>query len=62
MQTRKEVEDMHAAITRTRATSALIAFLASIALAISFVPTLGAGQDSRPERTTMPSGVCPPNC
>jgi len=53
---------MHAAITRTRATSALIAFLASIALAISFAPTLGAGQDSWPERTTMPSGVCPPNC
>jgi hypothetical protein len=53
---------MHAAITRTRATSVLIAFLASIALTISFAPTLGAGQGSRPERTTMPSGVCPPNC
>ena len=62
MQTRKEVEDMHAAITRTRAMSALIAFLASIALTTSFAATLGAGQDSRPERTTVPSGICPPNC
>ncbi len=62
MQTRKEVDNMHAALIRTRAASALIAFLAAIALATSFAPTLGAGQDSRPERTTMPSGICPPNC
>lgn len=52
---------MHAANIRTRATSAFIAFLASIAFATSVAPILGS-DDSRPEPAIMPGSTCPPLC
>jgi hypothetical protein len=60
MQTRKEVKDMHAALITNRATTMLIALLASIALATALAPMLtGAGARSEP---SMPANGCPPHC
>ena len=62
MQTRKEVEDMHAALIQSRAMNMLIALLASLALATALAPVLtgnGAGARSEPN---MPANGCPPHC
>jgi hypothetical protein len=61
MQTRKEVDNMHAALTRSRAANTLVALLAAVAFATAFAPTIGQG-DTRPEPGIMPGAICPPVC
>ena len=61
MQTPKEVDTMHTAIIRGRATGLLVALLASVALATTFAPIID-GDGSRPEPSIMPGASCPPLC
>ena len=62
MQTRKEVDNMHAALIRSRAANTLVALLAAVAFATAFAPTIGQGDNSRPEPSIMPGSICPPVC
>ena len=63
MQTRKEVDNMHAALIRTRAMNALVALLAAVSLAATVAPSLrGDSLDPRPEPNIMPGTYCPPVC
>ena len=62
MQTRKEVDNMHAALIRSRAANALVAALAALALATAIAPMVGYDNDDQPNPAVMPGGICPPNC
>lgn len=55
MQTRKEVTEMYAAITRFSTVMAIVTtFIVGAAMAQTIAP---GGEPAR-----MPGGICPPNC
>lgn len=62
MQPRKEVDNMHVALIRSRAANTLVALLAAVAFATAFAPVIDQGGDSRPEPSIMPGSICPPVC
>jgi hypothetical protein len=53
MQTRREVTDMHAAITRARVTFVILAAVAALLLILGIAPV---------EPSTAMPPICPPHC
>jgi hypothetical protein len=58
MQTRKEVDNMHAALISSRAMNTLIAVLSTLAVGAAMAHTIVPSGE--PER--MPGTNCPPSC